>query len=214
MCFVIMHVLPAASEVGAGVLRYLGLINLGWGLLNLLPILPLDAGHVLVALLDRATKGRGEWPVRWLSAGCSAAFGLVALHFHLVLPAFTCGLLAFQNVQALRTLGARSNCESIMRVHLQAAFGAIERGDAVAGIGHCRKVLSAPCGPAMRKDALRLLAYAYASTEAWGTLMELLESDGALALEDGELEKYERAARELGRSEEAQRIAVLRNRVA
>lgn len=66
----------------------------------------------------------------------------------------------------------------------------------------------------MRKDALRLLAFAYASTEAWGKLMELLESGGVLALEDRELETYEQAANQLGRSEEAQRIAMLRNRVA
>jgi hypothetical protein len=50
--------------------------------------------------------------------------------------------------------------------------------------------------------------------ESWSKLMELLESGGVLALQDGELEKYERAARELGRREEARRLAWLRTRVA
>jgi len=61
---------------------------------------------------------------------------------------------------------------------------------------------------------VRLLAYAYASVGAWGKLMTLFESGGVLAFEEGELEKYERMAREIGRSEEAERIASLHSHVA
>ncbi len=211
VAFALVHARPPLGEVGAGALRYLGWINLGWGLLNLLPILPLDAGHALVALLDGATKGRGEQSVRWLSIACATALGLAAASSRLMLPVFICGLVAFQNANALRALGAR-NGESILRMRLQAAFAALERGEATTAIGHCHEVLRASTSPATRKDAVRLLAYGYASAEAWGKLMNLLESGGALALEAGELEKYERTARELGRSVEAQRIASLSSR--
>ncbi len=204
---------PAPTDVHAGVLRYLGWINLGWGLLNLLPILPLDAGHALVAILDRATNGRGEQPARWLSIGFAAVLGLVAIHFQMTFLGFLSGIVAFQNAQALRGLNAK-NRESIARARLQAAFEAIERGETRTVVGHCRAVLSESTRPEARREAVRLLAYAYASTEAWGELMEVLESGGLVALEDGELERYERAARELGRSEEARRIALLRGRVA
>jgi stage IV sporulation protein FB len=211
--FAIAHAHPPASEMGVGVLHYLGWINLGWGLLNLAPILPLDGAYALVAFLDGTTKGRGELPVRWLSVGCAAALGLVAVHSRMMFPGFICGLVAFQNAQALRALGAE-NPESTTRVKLQTAYDAIERGDVVTAIGHCRSVLNASTVPATRKDAVRLLAYAYASTAAWGKLMDLLESGSALLLEDEELEKYERAAREVGRPDEAQRIALLRNHVS
>ena|SRR5271166_3718143 len=79
---------------------------------------------------------------------------------------------------------------------------------------HGRAVLLSSTGPATRKHAVRLLAYAYASVGAWGKLMTLFESGGVLAFEEGELEKYERMAREIGRSEEAERIASLHSHVA
>ena len=39
------------------ILRFIGVISLALGLFNLLPILPLDGGHILFALLEKA-KGR------------------------------------------------------------------------------------------------------------------------------------------------------------
>jgi len=213
MAFGLTGLHPSGGDAPRGMLQYLGWLNLGWGLLNLLPILPLDAGHALVALLDRVTKGRGELPVRWLSVGWAVALGLVAIRSGMTLPALICGLVAFQNVQSVRALGA-ANREEIMRGRLQAAFDGLERGETATAIGHCREILRASSGLSTRRDAVRLLAYAYASTEAWRRLMDLLESGGVLALEDGELENYERAARELGRAEEAQRIALLRHHIA
>jgi Zn-dependent protease len=209
----IVHADPSVGEVGVDALRYLGFVNLGWGLLNLLPLLPLDGGHALVALLDGATKKRGEESVRLLSIACAAVLGLVGALHRAFLPVFVCGVVALHNARALRTQGAR-NGESIMRVHLQAAFDALERGEAATAIGHCREVLSASTSPATRRDAVRLLAYAYASVDSWGRLMDLLESGGVSALEDGELEKYERTARELGRRKDAERIASLRHGIA
>src|ERR1019366_1922413 len=50
----------AASGTTGQAWSYLGFINLGWAVINLLPILPLDAGNAMVAVLDGPTKGRGE----------------------------------------------------------------------------------------------------------------------------------------------------------
>ena len=53
-----------AGSVGSGDVRYFVLVvlwtNVGWGLVNLLPVLPLDGGHILAELLpgDRATRNR------------------------------------------------------------------------------------------------------------------------------------------------------------
>jgi Zn-dependent protease len=201
-----------ASEVGAGALRYFGFINVAWGLLNVLPILPLDGGHALVALLDRATKGRGEQPVRWISLGGAVALGVAAAHARAVLPLFICGICAVQNARALQTSSER-NHEAILRVHLQAAFDAAGRGDAALAINHCRTILTGSRDRATRRDAVRLLTYAYATSDDWRNLVDLLESGGATALGEGELEKYQRAAGELGRSDEARRIGSLRGLV-
>lgn len=51
-----------AGGVGTGDVRYFVLVvlwtNVGWGLINLLPVLPLDGGHILAELLpgDRASR--------------------------------------------------------------------------------------------------------------------------------------------------------------
>jgi Zn-dependent protease len=198
---------PAGPLPAAG-LRLAAWINLGWGLANLLPILPLDAGHALVAVLDRITGGRGEPPVRWLSLAMAAGLGVVALQSRAPLAAIVAALIALQNAQRLRA--QPNNDENIRRVHLEAASAALERGDAAVAVGHCRAILEGAEDVLMRRDAVRLLAYAYATSGRWGQLMDLIESGAPIDLADGDLEKYERAARELGRARDALRIASLR----
>jgi Zn-dependent protease len=199
------------QSLGAGIevdaLRFVCRVNLAWGLLNLLPILPLDAAHALTAALDRTTKGRSEQIVRSVSIGAALMLWVATLALRMTVPALICALMVFQNVYALGLARDRANGESIMRVRLQAAFDALERGDTSVAVEHCRIILGASTDAAVRRDAVRLLAYAYATGSEWGRLLELLESGGAQVLDEGELEKYQRAARELGRSGDAKRIA-------
>jgi Zn-dependent protease len=206
---------PSGATAAAG-LRYLAWINLGWGLVNLLPVFPLDGGHVLAAALDRAarrTRGEGMQVVHWLSVGFAVLVGVVALRVRVPLATFLCAFLALQNARSLRTRD-QANREATLCVHVKAAFDALQRGDAAVAIGHCRTVLGASREPATRRDAVRLLAYAYATGNDWGSLVELLESGGVLALDAGDLERYELAACELGRPREAERIALLRGHFA
>jgi uncharacterized protein HemY len=73
-----------------------------------------------------------------------------------------------------------------------------------------REVLASAGTMELRVDAIRLLAYGYLLRGAWGDLMQILESPAAAAIGDVEMEKFERAARELGRSVEAAQIAAVR----
>ena len=50
-------------------------VNLGWGLLNLLPVLPLDGGHIFFLLIE---KLRGK-PVSARVQGYAAAGGAILL---------------------------------------------------------------------------------------------------------------------------------------
>lgn len=54
-------------------------VNLGWGILNLAPMLPLDGGRVMSSLLDLLTHGRGHRAALGVSVATAAVGGLVAL---------------------------------------------------------------------------------------------------------------------------------------
>lgn len=206
--------LVRAHTAAPGVLIFFALVNLGWGALNLLPVFPLDGGYALAAAADRVTQGHGERTVRLLSIVLAIGVGFVALAARMILAAFLCGVVAAQSAWTLNVARQRKNVDAIARLHLQAAYEALVRGEAAAAKRHCALVLSLGATPSLRSDSIRLLAYAYATSDDWSRLIELLEGGAVAVLAREELEKYERAARELGRLSDARRIAVLRERFA
>jgi len=74
------------------------ILNIYWGLMNLLPVPPLDGGHVALGLLGpkRTEIAHG------LGLVTAALVALVALRSGQVYLALMFGFLAFQNVQSLR----------------------------------------------------------------------------------------------------------------
>jgi stage IV sporulation protein FB len=90
------------------------LINLFWGLINLLPVFPLDGGQISRELFDRAMPGRGIRPSLWLSiavAGLMCLNSLAAYNGQPLIPklpagglytALLFGLLALSNFMELQ----------------------------------------------------------------------------------------------------------------
>jgi stage IV sporulation protein FB len=77
-------------------------VNIFWGLVNLLPIYPLDGGRVARELFTLSQPRRGIVQSLWLSivtAGAFAAFGLLRGS---VLTAIMFGYLAYANYQTLQ----------------------------------------------------------------------------------------------------------------
>jgi Zn-dependent protease len=72
-----LGVVPA-SAVWAELVHQWLWVNVGWGIFNLLPILPLDGGNVLYQALDARTPGSGERPARIASIVVAIAIALVA----------------------------------------------------------------------------------------------------------------------------------------
>jgi stage IV sporulation protein FB len=80
-------------------------VTLGWGLFNLLPLLPLDGGQVLSETLEhRLGARRGRQVARKVS--CIVGFvGLVAgFALNQLWAGLLCGLFAFDNLQRMRGL--------------------------------------------------------------------------------------------------------------
>ena len=100
--FGLLQILPLMPELNpnmAHFLRVLVWISLVWAILNLLPVLPLDGGQMLNAIL-------GPQRIRitlWTTIIVSVAIGLLALRFtgNILLAVFM-GMFAWQAWQALR----------------------------------------------------------------------------------------------------------------
>jgi membrane-associated protease RseP (regulator of RpoE activity) len=78
-------------------------VNLGWSVLNLLPILPLDGGHIASSVAGIVAGRRGRLAARVFSVALTITIGLWALTagqwWILILGV----VLTYANVQALRT---------------------------------------------------------------------------------------------------------------
>lgn len=183
-------------------------VNFGWGVFNLVPLLPLDGGNVMRATLHALTKGRGERPARIVSI---AVAGLIAL-FGLSRQWWWVGMLgvmfAMQNVQALSRAG-KDQFDKVLSEAIAAADEALERQDGAAAMRALLPAMSDEASPALRQMAVRQLAYAFLLEQRWHDLVALLERDHALVAPE-ELERYAGAARELGRPGEAERIEALK----
>jgi Zn-dependent protease len=81
-------------------------INLMWGLVNLLPIVPLDGGRVsqtLLTLYNRSQGQRWSYIVSLLTAGILAVYGMTRPEPNLFLVIMF-GSLAFMSYQSLQTI--------------------------------------------------------------------------------------------------------------
>jgi Zn-dependent protease len=87
----------------AEVLRYGIWVNLGWGLLNLLPILPLDGGMILGSLAEKLWGGHGLYAARVISIVACVALGVTAMAAGWLWSALLAAVLAISNIQAVRS---------------------------------------------------------------------------------------------------------------
>lgn len=95
--------MPIGGRVSSLLVTMLLWVNVFWGLINLVPVYPLDGGNVSRSLLLKADPVEGVRKSLWVSV---IAGGLVAVAGLLVLRsiymAFLFGLLAFQSYQSLQ----------------------------------------------------------------------------------------------------------------
>jgi len=82
-------------------LDYLVLVNVFWGLLNWLPIRPLDGGHLFSSLLERIAPRRGETIADVVFFVTAAAGVILAIYFQLIFVAILTGWLLWGEVARL-----------------------------------------------------------------------------------------------------------------
>jgi Zn-dependent protease len=78
-------------------------VNLGWAILNLLPILPLDGGHITASAAQMMAGPRGVLGARVFSVVVIVAIGAWALVSREWWILILCVVFGYTNVQALRS---------------------------------------------------------------------------------------------------------------
>ncbi|MDB4992801.1 MAG: hypothetical protein JWM74_233 [Myxococcaceae bacterium] len=90
--------LPPMADVAVSMIVT---VNVGWGILNLLPILPLDGGNVMAQVFAIVTGGRGQRAAHVVSIVIAVAGGGFALLSGSWWPAMLAAMFAYQNFRAL-----------------------------------------------------------------------------------------------------------------
>jgi membrane-associated protease RseP (regulator of RpoE activity) len=89
---------PTARDV----FFFLAEINIGWGLLNLLPIYPLDGGQISYAALGHFFPRSGEDAALKISLLLAGGLAVLAFVMHQTWLALLFGSMAFDNFQMLQ----------------------------------------------------------------------------------------------------------------
>lgn len=139
---------------------YLLWINLGWGLVNLIPVLPFDGGHVAQQALGGGDTG--WYRAAWVSIVIGPAVAITAF----VTGWTWAGLLfAFSAVQTVRELMARRNQHADQKNGLHermaAVHEALEAGDLQHAATGAKAILDAARAPELKRGAAHVLAIAH-----------------------------------------------------
>ncbi|MBK8170303.1 MAG: hypothetical protein IPK60_08135 [Sandaracinaceae bacterium] len=175
-----MHLLDAAlgaSDARAPlrelVIGYILFVNGGWGVLNLLPIFPLDGGQVFASFADLIAPGRGRGVALVVSMLLAATLAILSLRIQSYWTAMVTVMLALQSWTAFRS--------ELVRMRDRVALPMLEQA---------RTLLAQRALPQARELALRAQAEAktdvvrLAATEivAWSFTFEKNYADAAHVL--------------------------------
>lgn len=106
------------------------LVNIGWSLINLLPIMPLDGGHVIRELVEVASRKRGVtvfWLVTGLTTATLAAWFLVDAE-HRFWVAIVAVLMVATNIRSFAITEHQLKLQSIDIAHEQLMDGDLKSG--------------------------------------------------------------------------------------
>ncbi len=183
--------------------------NVGWGVFNLLPMLPLDGGNVLRTIVRAISKDHGEKIARVVSIVVAAGIALWAVRGKQWWVLYLGALFAFQNVQALRQAGQMRVDQTLADV-IQKAYAALDRQQPKEAITLLEPVLAGSASPDLRQVGLRIYVVALFKEARWTDAMAIIERERAV-IGPEDLGRYAQTMRELGREGDADRIRELVN---
>jgi Zn-dependent protease len=141
-----------------GIVTYQDLlfVNWGWGIFNLLPILPLDGGNVAYSVEQMVAKRPGGVITRALSLLTAAGVGLWALSVEQWWIVFLMALFALNNGRALFQL-LQYDRDGRMRPLLDQARDAVKNDDGATAVQLAKEALSSARSKEVKEEAQGIL---------------------------------------------------------
>jgi len=99
---VVGRMVTASGTEARAMVRMVFAVNVFWGFLNLIPMLPLDGGSVMAAVFDLVAPGRGRRAARYVSIVVALAVGAFMVAWGSIMFGLLCGLFIYTNVLELR----------------------------------------------------------------------------------------------------------------
>ncbi|WP_158079846.1 M50 family metallopeptidase [Archangium sp. Cb G35] len=98
LMYAVYEFVPPKSYMGHVILQQLLWVNIGWGIINLLPVPPLDGGHIARGVLGPSRQRIALW-LGVITAGCVVLLALTIKRFFI---GFMFGMFGYQCWQALQ----------------------------------------------------------------------------------------------------------------
>ena len=162
-----------SQPLAAFALEMFVFVNLGWGVLNLIPMMPLDGGNIMASFFEIFAGGKGRVAARYVSLGLAGLILLWALSVMNIWILVLVGFMAWSNFKALqaeRQIGADMPILEGVRGVQQL----LEKGDPAGAARQAEKLIPSAKTPLVRQELHNMLAAArYAQGDVNGARMAL-----------------------------------------
>jgi Zn-dependent protease len=145
-----------ADRFGSVTYQDLLFVNLGWGVFNLLPILPLDGGNVAYSIEQWVTKKHSGVITRVISLLVAVGIGLWALSIESLWVVFLMALFAWNNGSALFQL-LQYDRDGSVRPLLDQAQEAVRNDDGATAVQLAKEALNSARSVEVKEEAQRIL---------------------------------------------------------
>jgi Zn-dependent protease len=146
-----------ASDSMSRLFSLLAFAGLGWAVLNLIPVLPLDGGRVMQQLLEGRWGAAGRRPTYLISIACAAGVGVFLYSRGYYTSAFLLpGFLIMMNIREMTTVRDVDEMKRLAEGHAAVASGDVRTGRATG-----EEVLAGARSDRVRAAAIDLIAWTH-----------------------------------------------------